>query len=158
MTAPDSAPAARRREPRCGLDRRALLVAVPLVLLLSACGTADGTSSSLTTPVDGYGDRSAAQSATASPDATSTDAAGGGTVTYRVAKYTFADLTVAPGTQVRVINEDDEPHTVTAEDGSFDTGAFDADDPGTFTVPSKPGTYRITCTVHPSMHGQITVR
>jgi len=125
---------------------------VPLGLLLSACGTTDdGTSSP--SAADAYGDSGAGQGNTASPDATPDDA-----VTYRVANYTFPDLTVAPGTEVRVVNDDDEPHTVTAEDGSFDTGSFDADDPGTFTAPSKPGTYRITGTVHPSMHGQITVR
>ena len=158
MTALASAPAARRREPRCGWYRRPVLVAVPLVLLLSACGTADENTSTSPRPADGYGDSSAAQSGNASPDASSTGGGGGGTVIYRVVKYTFADLAVAPGTRVDVINEDDEPHTVTAEDGSFDTGAFDGDDPGAFTAPTKPGTYRITCTVHPSMHGQITVR
>ena len=112
---------------------------------------------------DDYGDRTAARSDTASPDATSTDGGagartGGGTVTYRVAEYTFRDLVVAPGTRVEVINEDDEPHTVTAEDGSFDADDSGADDSGAFTAPSEPGTYGITCTVHPSMHGQITVR
>jgi plastocyanin len=145
MPPPASVPAGavvtRRREPCSSQVRRHLLVAVPLALLLSACATAQGN--------------------TASPDATSDATSGGAaddTVTYRVAKYTFPDLTVAPGTRVEVRNGDDEPHTVTAEDGSFDTGAFDSDDPGTFTAPSEPGTYRITCTVHPSMHGQITVR
>lgn len=160
MPAPASLPAGavvtRRREPRLSRVRRHLLVAVPLALLLSACGTADETTSS-PPAADAYGDSSAAQGSTASPGATSAGAADD-TVTYRVAKYTFPDLTVAPGAQVRVLNDDDEPHTVTAEDGSFDTGAFDSDDPGTFTAPRTPGTYRITCTVHPSMHGQITVR
>jgi plastocyanin len=136
---------------------RRLLAAVPLALLLTACGAADPGSSSAPA-ADGYGGSSADQgSATPPADGTSNDTTDGA-VTYRVAQYTFPELTVAPGTSVRVVNEDDEPHTVTAEDGSFDTGAFDSDDAGMFTAPPRPGTYRITCTVHPSMHGEIVVR
>lgn len=70
----------------------------------------------------------------------------------------FPALTVAPGARVSVTNGDDEPHTVTATDGAFDTGPFDASSPGAFTAPSTPGTYAITCTVHPSMHGTVVVR
>ncbi len=77
---------------------------------------------------------------------------------YVVEQYTFAPLTVAPGQTVRVVDGDDEPHTVTAEDGSFDTGSFDMSDPGSFTAPSKPGTYKIVCKIHPSMQGTLTVR
>jgi len=77
---------------------------------------------------------------------------------YVVEDYTFPPLTVAPGEAVRVINADDEPHTVTAEDGSFDTGSFDRSEPGSFTAPATPGTYRFGCKVHPSMHGTLTVR
>lgn len=47
---------------------------------------------------------------------------------------------------------------MTAEDGTFDTGSFDPAHPGSFTEPSRPGTYRITCKVHPSMHGEIVIR
>jgi len=57
-----------------------------------------------------------------------------------------------------VLDGDDEPHTITAEDGSFDTGAFDKADPGSFTAPSEPGTYDFVCSIHPSMHGTLTVR
>ncbi len=77
---------------------------------------------------------------------------------YLVKDYTFAPLTVAPGQQVRVLDGDDEPHTLTAQDGSFDTGAFDKAEPGTFTAPTKPGTYAIFCKIHPSMRGTLTVR
>lgn len=91
-----------------------------------------------------------------SPSATpAAYAAGGG---YLVKDYTFPPLTAAPGQTVRVVNGDDEPHTVTAEDGSFDTGSFDKSEPGTFTAPSKPGTYAVLCKIHPSMHGTLTVR
>lgn len=77
---------------------------------------------------------------------------------YLVEDYTFTPLTATPGQTVRVLDGDDEPHTLTAEDGSFDTGSFDKTDPGSFTAPTAPGTYKIICRIHPSMHGTLTVR
>lgn len=77
---------------------------------------------------------------------------------YVVKDYTFAPLTVAPGETVRVLDGDDEPHTLTAVDRSFDTGSFDKSEPGAFTAPNKPGTYDIFCEIHPSMRGTLTVR
>ena len=116
-------------------------------MLLAACGGA-GTTGSGAAP---------AGTPTAAPGSTGTWAPGGAT-TYTVSQYTFPALTVAPGTAVQVIDGDAEPHTVTADDGSFDTGPFDGTSPGTFTAPSTPGTHAIHCTVHPSMHGTLTVR
>ncbi len=84
-----------------------------------------------------------------------TPGAGGG---YVIKDYAFPPLTVAPGETVRVLDGDDEPHTVTADDGSFDTGAFDKSDPGSFTAPTKPGTYQVGCKIHPTMRGTLTVR
>ncbi len=121
--------------------RLLLAAAVPASLLLAACGS-PGSSSA-----NGNG-----------PTGTPTSSAGGAASTYTVAQYTLPALTVAPGTKVQVIDGDDEPHTVTAEDGSFDTGSFDKAHPGSFTAPSKPGSYAISCKVHPSMHGTIIVR
>lgn len=98
----------------------------------------------------GCASESSEQSAPRVPDST-----GDG---YVVKDYMFPPLTVAPGQRVRVADGDDEPHTLTAADGSFDTGPFDKSDPGTFTAPSKPGTYEVVCKIHPSMRGTLTVR
>ena len=126
---------------------RLLLAAVPVSLLLAACGSSSSVGSG--TP--------SAVAPTSAAGSTGAPAAGAAT-TYTVAQYTLPALTVAPGTTVRVLDGDDEPHTVTADDRSFDTGSLDKTHPGTFTAPSKPGSYAIHCTVHPSMHGTITVR
>ena len=77
---------------------------------------------------------------------------------YVVERYTFPPLSAAPGQTVQVTDADAEPHTVTAQDGSFDTGTFDRDAPGRFTAPTEPGTYAFGCTVHPSMRGTLTIR
>lgn len=72
--------------------------------------------------------------------------------------YRFPELIAAPGATVTVVDGDGEPHTVTADDGSFDTGSFDSSAPGTFVAPTAPGSYPFHCTVHPSMRGTLTVR
>ncbi len=126
---------------------RLLLAAIPASLLLAACGSSGSGAAGAPSAV---APTSAAGSAGAS--------AAGAATTYTVAQYTLPALTVAPGTKVQVIDGDDEPHTVTADDGSFDTGSFDKTHPGAFTAPSKPGNYAISCKIHPSMHGTITVR
>lgn len=77
---------------------------------------------------------------------------------YVVQNYTFPPLTATPGESVQVRNGDDEPHTLTATDGSFDTGTFDQSEPGIFSAPTMPGSYDITCQIHPSMRGTLTVR
>lgn len=66
-------------------------------------------------------------------------------------------LEVVAGTTVEWINRDPLQHTITAEDGSFNSGLVD---PGarwrrTFT---EPGTYRYHCTPHPFMRGTIIVK
>jgi plastocyanin len=66
-------------------------------------------------------------------------------------------VTVAPGTDVVWKNLDDDPHTVTATDGSFDSKGLAQGD--TFTRRfTKPGTYRYYCKVHPMMRGTIIVK
>ncbi len=71
--------------------------------------------------------------------------------------YRFPALIAASGATVMIIDGDDEPHTVTADDGSFDTGGFDSSAPGKLVAPTEPGSYPIHCTIHLTMHGTPTV-
>lgn len=71
-------------------------------------------------------------------------------------KYRAGRLEVAPGTTVVWVNEDPVPHTVTAEDETYDSGALE---PGaswshTFT---EVGTYAYHCTPHPFMKAVVLV-
>jgi len=70
----------------------------------------------------------------------------------------FPAFTASPRQKLTLIDGDSEPHTVTADDGSFNSGNFDNTAPGSLVAPTTPGTYPVHCTVHPSMHGTLTVR
>jgi plastocyanin len=76
--------------------------------------------------------------------------------TLSIQDFAFTPVTVAPGASVTVTNLDGEPHTVTADDGSFDR-SVDSGASATFAAPTRPGTYPYVCTIHPSMHGLLVV-
>lgn len=66
------------------------------------------------------------------------------------------DITVPLGTTVDWVNEDPFAHTVTADDGSFDSGTMDAGEAFSRTF-DETGTYDYFCAIHPSMTGTVTV-
>jgi plastocyanin len=70
--------------------------------------------------------------------------------------FSPAELTVPVGTTVTWTNQDSAPHTVTADDGSFDSGRLNQGDSFSFTF-ETPGTYTYVCAFHPNMTATITV-
>jgi plastocyanin len=66
-------------------------------------------------------------------------------------------LTVPAGTTVRFVNEDTDIHTVTARDGSYDSGLMFQNQAWTYTY-STPGTYEYYCLPHPWMVGTVEVQ
>ncbi len=72
--------------------------------------------------------------------------------------YTPVDLTVVIGINntVKWTNNDNMAHTVTAIDGSFDSGNMNADESFLHTF-SKTGTYAYLCLYHHWMQGRVTV-
>jgi plastocyanin len=75
--------------------------------------------------------------------------------------YSPAQVTIEAGQSVTFTNAGDRPHTATADDGSFDTGALDPGSSATVTL-NSPGTYRYYCQFHggpggDGMSGVITV-
>jgi len=70
--------------------------------------------------------------------------------------YAPGARTVAPGTWVTWSNAGTDAHTVTAEDGSFDSGELDPSQ-GFSWYFDQPGTYAYVCTLHPWMQGKIIV-
>lgn len=76
-----------------------------------------------------------------------------------IQSYAFnpGTLTVEAGSTVTFKNLDDVVHTITAKDGSFDSGPIGKDKVYTATF-SKPGVYSIYCKPHNFMTGTITVK
>ncbi len=70
--------------------------------------------------------------------------------------YSPASITVKAGTMISWENSDSVAHTVTADDGSWDSGSLAKGKVFDRTF-SKPGTYTYHCTPHPNMKGTIIV-
>lgn len=73
--------------------------------------------------------------------------------------FAFApgNISVPVGTTVTWTNDDSVAHTVTANDGSFQSGNLDAGKSFSFTF-NKPGTYTYHCEYHANMVATVTVK
>ena len=65
-------------------------------------------------------------------------------------------INVAAGSTVVWTNEDSAPHTITADDGSFQSPRMNSGGKFEHTF-SQPGTYEYHCAIHPAMKGEISV-
>ena len=72
------------------------------------------------------------------------------------ATFSPATLTIRVGDTVTWRNADDRPHTVTSNDGAFDSGNLDEGVGFSFTF-TEPGTYAYLCEYHPEMQATIVV-
>ncbi|WP_051478236.1 cupredoxin domain-containing protein [Arthrobacter sp. H5] len=130
----------------------------------AACGSETGPSGSevITAPSEAAAPESAAAT-TGAPGGSASGSASAEAAPAEEAMITIKDFeyempeTIAPGTMVTVVNEDEAPHTVTAKDD----GGFDVDVPAgetvTFTAPEEAGDYAIICTYHPQMSGTLVI-
>ena len=119
--------------------RRALLPLLATTTLLAAgCGGDDEASESTTTPAAG--------------------SAAGNRVVMKDIKFVPEAITVEAGTAITWTNEDSAPHdVVNAEDGQEPKSDLFGKGKSYEFTPSKPGTIKYVCTVHPGMEGTITV-
>jgi plastocyanin len=79
-----------------------------------------------------------------------------GTVVIRDTAYNPAKVTTKVGDAVVwAFDDNGQAHSVTADDGSFDSGKMTT---GKFSHTfDKPGEYAYHCQVHPEMHGLVVV-
>ena len=112
-----------------------LALVVPVVALVVAVITLNVTSSPGTS------------SATSS-------SADGTSITIKDFAFSPKTLHVKVGVPVKVTNADDTDHTVTAADGSFDTGTLGGSEQASISV-DAPGTYKYFCDIHNYMTGTI---
>lgn len=109
------------------------------------------TATTATTPAAGV----PAAEATAAPKPRA-HAAASGSVSIAGFAFSPSSLTVSQGDTVSWANSDSTAHTATASDGSFDTGTIAAGGSASHTF-TKAGTFAYACSIHPNMHGTITV-
>jgi plastocyanin len=92
------------------------------------------------------------------PAATPATPAAPAAAVVHAAKLAFGptEVSVHAGERVRWINDDPVQHSVTADDGAFDSGLVE---PGRVfeRVFDRPGTYAYHCTPHPFMRGRVVV-
>lgn len=80
----------------------------------------------------------------------------GQSVSIKDFAFSASTLTVSAGTTVMWTNNDSAPHTVTADDGSFDSGNIATG--GTYSHKfTAAGTFAYHCTIHPGMKASIKV-
>jgi plastocyanin len=74
-------------------------------------------------------------------------------------KFVPAEVTVAAGTRLSWLNQDDAPHLVIGTDPNspIKSPPLDTDEQYSIVL-AKPGTYRYFCSLHPQMTGTIVVR
>ena len=129
--------------------------AIALAVAVTACGT-----ESTSTPEER---ETGTATATASPTATSESGAEepttAGAATITIADMAFgAPITVAPGAQITVKNDDSAEHSVTSQTGGQFDVHVDGNQQATLTAPSEPGEYAYYCVYHPSMKGTLIVK
>jgi plastocyanin len=78
--------------------------------------------------------------------------------TIHIKDYVFRPgaMHVHPGDSVTYINDDDDAHTVTADDKSFDSKGLDTKEQWTYVF-DKPGKYTYHCSLHGYVHGEVDV-
>lgn len=132
---------------RTRLAAAGMFACIPLVL--AACGSDDPD-----TDTDAGGSTTEQTTESESTD-------GGGTseeATITIRDFAFGDpLTVAPETEVTVVNEDTAPHNANDAGGAWEFDLLDQGESTTFTAPADAGTYDLICTAHPNMSGQLIV-
>ena len=73
-------------------------------------------------------------------------------------KFAPSTLSAKQGARVPVTNNDSTAHTATSDDGSsFDTGDINPGSSKTISV-AKAGSFPYHCSIHPFMHGTLTVK
>jgi amicyanin len=106
-----------------------------------------GNASSPPTPSDVTGSTTEATAAPQGPNA----------VNINNFKFEPATLTVPVGTTVTWTNQDEEPHTVVAKDGSFHSPGLDTHGSYSHTF-AAAGTFDYICSIHPFMTGTVVVK
>lgn len=82
--------------------------------------------------------------------------ASGNSVTISGSSFSPASLTIKKGATVTWTNNDSNPHTVTADNNSFNSGTLNANSTFSYTF-STTGTFPYHCNFHSGMKASVVV-
>ena len=142
------------------------LIGAATIIGASGCGTNGGaaapapaSTASQPASMDAGMSGSAMASSMATPGGGPSASPGmGADLTIHIKSFVYSGADNVPaGATISVMNMDNEAHTVTADDGSFNV-VVKPGTSATFSAPAKAGTYTYHCTYHASMHGTLTVK
>lgn len=136
---------------------RPSLRAAALTLLIAAGPALTGCVSAFVEPVPEESSSPVVVPPSEAPSPVASPSPFTGTVTVRDFSFEPADFTVTPGAVMTVTNTGTTDHTLTAQDGGFDTGPIAPGATATVTAPSRPGAYSYLCSFHHFMRGILTV-
>ena len=110
-------------------------------------------------PNEGYSPQTTQTATGAAPAAVGVSIVNGAATNTSARGFAPDEITVVLGVNSTVTwtNNDSSPHTVTANDGSFQSGNLAPGQSYTFTF-TTPGTYEYHCTYHPWMVGTVVVK
>jgi plastocyanin len=131
--------------------------AVVLGLGLAACGDDDDVT---TESDDGTTITAAAPPAGDDPYGPGGTTTGGGEArsdTVEAVDFSLTSVTVGSGSEVTFENRGEKPHTMTADDGSFDSGQVGPGESASVTAPEEAGDYAFHCEIHPAMTATLAV-
>src|SRR5215204_418846 len=134
---------------------RAFLAPILILLILGllACGGSDDDTS--TTQAETSADTTS-EGPSGNAPAPSGEAVRAAKVRIVDFSYDTDPVTIQVGGKLNWQNEDSDPHTATADDGSFDTGPIEEGKIKSETF-KDAGTYSYFCEIHPEMHGTVEV-
>lgn len=144
----------------CSRHRTILAAAITTTATLAACGTNAPSTSATADPATPASSSMTMTSMPAPSAVTTAAAATAPVVTDHVAIQSFsfapATIMVRTGTMVTWTQQDEDQHTVTADDASFASSPLTTGQTYMHTFTS-PGTYHYHCSIHPFMHGIVVV-
>lgn len=137
----------------------AVLLAGLLALALAACTAAESATPTAAEPTEAAEPSESAESEAPESEEPASEEA---RVRIDGSNFDPEELTIAAGTEVVFVNADGFTHTVTegSEGQAVDDPIVDEEiaQNGTVSVTfDEPGTYDITCEIHPTMHLTVTV-
>lgn len=139
--------------PRLPLTALACLALASGGAFVAGCGDDDDKDSGSSAPPP-----ATTPAQTTSGDTGGTSPTKTASVEMKDSKFVPATISVAVGQQIKWPNKDSYAHNVTSTAGEkIDSGNIDGEASFEFT-PKQAGTIAYTCTIHPGMDGEITVK